>query len=102
MTRQSAGGRLISSLDKSGYPAKRGEPTDCLIVGYNDGCFERDVELQRSMGAAHPDYRDVRLNFIRYQGKPYRAMDVLDKFFYEGRNRGHGDYFHNADVLWMV
>src|SRR6202043_1823513 len=75
--------------------------TDCLIIGYNDGQFEREVELFRSMGPRHPDFRDLNLNFIEHQGKPYRAMDILDHFYHEGRARV-GRKFHNTDVLWMV
>ena len=76
--------------------------TDCLIVGYNDGAFEHEVQMMRSMGADHPDYRDLNLNFIEYQGRPYRAMDVLDHFYYEGRRDTDRRKFHNAEVLWMV
>ena len=76
--------------------------TDCLIVGYNDGDFERDVQMLRSMGTDHPDYRDLNLNFIEYQGRPYRAMDILDHFYYEGRPDHKRRKFHNAEVLWMV
>jgi radical SAM PhpK family P-methyltransferase len=77
--------------------------TDCLIIGYNDGEFEHEVQMMRSMGADHPDYRDLNLNFIEYQGRPYRAMDILDHFHYEGRqDPGPRRKFHNAEVLWMV
>ncbi len=77
--------------------------TDCLIIGYNDGQFEREVQMMRSMGTDHPDYRDLNLNFIEYQGKPYRAMDILDHFHYEGRPGPDSQRkFHNTEVLWMV
>lgn len=76
--------------------------TDCLIIGYNDGQFESEVEMMRSMGREHPDYRDLALNFIEYQGRPYRAMDILDHFYYEGRPTDRRRKFHNAEVLWMV
>ncbi len=77
--------------------------TDCLIIGYNDGQFEREVEMLRAMGTHHPNFRDLNLNFIEYQGRPYRAMDILDHFYYEGRPQtGRQRKFHNAEVLWMV
>jgi anaerobic magnesium-protoporphyrin IX monomethyl ester cyclase len=77
--------------------------TDCLIIGYNDGEFAHEVEMMRSMGADHPDYRDLSLNFIQYQGRPYRAMDILDHFHYEGRTPAdRRRKFHNTEVLWMV
>ena len=77
--------------------------TDCLIIGYNDGQFAHEVEMMRSMGADHPDYRDLSLNFIQYQGQPYRAMDILDHFHYESRPPvDRRRKFHNTEVLWMV
>lgn len=76
--------------------------TDCLIIGYNDGQFEREVEMMRSMGRDHPDYRDLALNYIEVGGRPYRAMDILDHFYYEGRPTARRRKFHNAEVLWMV
>lgn len=77
--------------------------TDCLIIGYNDGQFEREVQMMHSMGTDHPDYRDLNLNFIEYQGRPYRAMDILDHFYYEGRSdTKRRRKFHNTEVLWMV
>lgn len=77
--------------------------TDCLIIGYNDGQFEREVQMMRSMGTDHPDYRDLSLNFIEYQGRPYRAMDILDHFHSEGRPATlRPRKFHNTEVLWMV
>ena len=93
---------LLSPLHGGGRAADKGGIKDCLIIGYNDGSFDKEVEMQRSMGADHPNYRDLRLNFIEYQGKPYRAMDILDHFYYEGREQDPRRKIHNTDVLWMV
>jgi anaerobic magnesium-protoporphyrin IX monomethyl ester cyclase len=77
--------------------------TDCLIIGYNDGQLEDEVRMQRSMGVNHPDFRDLSLNIIEYEGKPHRAMDIFDHFYHEGRDAiGPLRKWHNADVLWMV
>jgi anaerobic magnesium-protoporphyrin IX monomethyl ester cyclase len=77
--------------------------TDCLIIGYNDGEFSHEVDMMRAMGASHPDFRDLSLNYIEYQGRPYRAMDILDHFHYEGRPPiDKRRKFHNTEVLWMV
>ena len=80
---------------------------DCLIIGYNDGDLAHEVETLRAMGADHPNHRDLNLNVIQFQGKPYRAMDIFDHFHNEGRPRmrsaiGPGRVWHQADVLWMV
>ena len=80
---------------------------DCLIIGYNDGNTEEDVNTLRAMGASHPNYRDMKLNMIEYQGKPYRAMDIFNRFYYEGHPPGKGAIglqriWNHTDVLWMV
>lgn len=80
---------------------------DTLIIGYNDGCLEDEVKTLRAMGASHPNYRDLSLNMFEYQGRPYRAMDIFNRFYYEGRDPGKGAYgpnrtWNHTDVLWMV
>lgn len=76
---------------------------DCLIVGYNDENFQDQVAMQRAMGTNHPNYRDLNLNFIEFEGRAYRAMDILDRFYHEGRPAtGDRRPFHNAEVLWMA
>ena len=82
-------------------------PIDCLIVGYNDGELAHEVSTLQAMGPEHPNYRDLNLNVIHYQGKPYRAMDIFDHFYYENRLQsrkatGPERAWHQADVLWMV
>lgn len=77
--------------------------TDCLIIGYNDGCLEDEIRSLRAMGVDHPNYRDLSLNIIEYEGRPYRAMDIFNRFYYEGRAPTKGDRrWHNADVPWIV
>jgi len=81
--------------------------TDCLIIGYNDGQFDEQVRTLRAMGPSHPNYRDINLNMFEYQGRPYRALDIFNHFYFEGRNPGQGAYGANriwshTDVLWMA
>jgi len=76
---------------------------DCLIIGYNDGSLEDEIRSLRAMGVDHPNYRDLSLNIIEYEGRPYRAMDIFNRFYYEGRaSTGNDKRWHNADVLWIV
>src|SRR5689334_16686672 len=75
--------------------------TDCLIVGFNDYDFEGFVEMTRSMGPESGAYRDVNLAFVELDGKPYNAMDVLNRFHFDNQN-ANGHRFHNADFLWPV
>lgn len=74
---------------------------DCLIIGYNDFVFEEYEKILRSMGTDHADYRDLNLNFIWYDGKPYRAADILTHFHFRDK-KGPYTPFHNAENLWMV
>jgi hypothetical protein len=82
-------------------------PIDCLIIGYNDGHLEEEVNTLRAMGESHPNYRDMKLNMIQYQGRPYRAMDIFNHFYHEGRTPPKdavqsGRPWNHTDVLWMV
>jgi anaerobic magnesium-protoporphyrin IX monomethyl ester cyclase len=69
--------------------------TDCLILGFNDADFDDYVQMVKSMGADAGAYRDLRLAFIEYEGRSYRALDLLSRF-----HKGSEYHFHNADFLW--
>ncbi len=73
--------------------------TDCLLIGFNDSDFAGYVEMLRSLGEDSGPYRDLKLAFVEYQGKPYRALDLLNHFYLE---EDHGDSrpFHNCDLFW--
>lgn len=73
---------------------------DCLIIGYNDMKFENYVKILKSMGTEHTDYRDLNLNFIEYNNKPYRAADILSYFYFQDKKMDKP--FHNSDLLWMT
>ena len=68
---------------------------DCLIIGFNDADFDEYVRMVKSMGAEGGAYRDLRLAFIEYEGRPHRALDLLGRF-----HQGSRHYFHNMDFLW--
>ena len=74
---------------------------DCLIIGFNDSDFGTYVDLVRSMGTDSGAFRDLNLAFIEYEGKPYRSMDILNRFYWEDKP-GQRKPFHNADFLWPV
>ncbi|UCH96108.1 MAG: radical SAM protein, partial [Candidatus Aminicenantes bacterium] len=74
---------------------------DCLIIGHNDMNFPDYVQMLKSMGTDHANYRDLNLNFIEYQGKPFRALDILTHFYFQDKN-GINRPFHNFDLLWMT
>lgn len=75
--------------------------TDCLIIGFNDESFPSYVEMVRSMGTASGAYQDVALAFVEHEGKPMRSMDLLNRFYFEGRPEPARP-FSNVDFLWPV
>lgn len=75
--------------------------TDCLIIGFNEENFGSYVDMVRSMGTASGAYQDVALAFVEFEGRPMRSMDMLNRFYFEGRQAG-GRPFSNVDFLWPV
>jgi anaerobic magnesium-protoporphyrin IX monomethyl ester cyclase len=74
---------------------------DCLIIGFNDSDFGDYVQMVKSMGQDSGAYRDLNMAFIEYEGKPYRSMDILNRFYAEDKLNPPKP-FHNADFLWPV
>jgi len=72
--------------------------TDCLLIGFNDWNFEEYVEMVESMGTGSGAYKDLSLAMVRHEGKPWRSMDLLNRFYSES-NGGAQRPFHNADFL---
>lgn len=72
---------------------------DCLIIGYNDLDFSTVVDEVKSMGEENVAYRDLNLNFVELDGKPFRALDVLNQFF-ECAGPMSKRPFRNHDLLW--
>lgn len=57
---------------------------DCLFIGHNDGSFPDYVEQVRAFGADAGPWRRLNLAFIDLDGRPHRAMDVLNRFNHRG------------------
>jgi radical SAM PhpK family P-methyltransferase len=68
---------------------------DCLIVGFYEGDFPRHEERVRGMGREAGAYKDLALSFVRYEGRPLRALDVINRF-------RQNEHLHNADFIWPV
>ncbi|MEW6732936.1 MAG: PhpK family radical SAM P-methyltransferase [Acidobacteriota bacterium] len=75
--------------------------TDCLIIGFNDMNFDNYLGMVRSMGVDSGAYKDLNLAFIEYENKPFRAMDILNHFYFEDKPKNLRP-FHFADFLWPV
>lgn len=55
---------------------------DCFFVGHNEMQFEQYESMVRSMGKNSGAYRDLNLNFIRYQNRLYPITDLINLFCY--------------------
>jgi radical SAM PhpK family P-methyltransferase len=71
---------------------------DCIIVGFNDVPFHKQEEMARSAGVSSPAYRDLRLAFVNIDGRPQRALEVLNSV----NNIPPERALHNSDFLWPV
>ncbi|OQP65530.1 hypothetical protein A3860_17855 [Niastella vici] len=72
---------------------------DCLIIGYNDLDFGKVVAEVKSMGEDNVAFRDLNLNFIEIEGRPYRGQDILNKYF-NASSQFSKRRFSNHDLLW--
>jgi anaerobic magnesium-protoporphyrin IX monomethyl ester cyclase len=51
---------------------------DCLLIGHNEMDFEKYEDICVKMGVNSGVYRDLNLNYIRYNNKPYTAADFFN------------------------
>ncbi|MCA9704328.1 MAG: PhpK family radical SAM P-methyltransferase [Myxococcales bacterium] len=73
---------------------------DCLILGFNDLDFSEHEQRVRKMGTRSGAYRDLDLSFVWYEGRPHRALDLLNTLrLEEGLSSAP---LHNAEFLWPV
>ena len=74
---------------------------NCLILGFYDYPFADYVTMLRAMGTDSGAYQDLSLAFVEHEGEPMRALDILNRFYFEDRLLPERP-FHNADFLWPV
>lgn len=53
---------------------------DCLIIGHNEMDFEEYEKKVRKMGVNSGAYRDLNLNFLRYNNRSYQASEIFNLF----------------------
>ena len=51
---------------------------DCLLIGHNETDFEVYEQTCRKMGVYSGNYRDLNLNFLLYNNKPYTAAGMFN------------------------
>jgi anaerobic magnesium-protoporphyrin IX monomethyl ester cyclase len=72
--------------------------TDCLLVGHNEGSFQNQINLVRSMGEDSGAWRDLNLAFIDVDGVPFRSMDIIN--LYNDRGERSRPKYSNIDFMW--
>lgn len=55
---------------------------DCLLIGHNEVNLEQYENSIRAMGTNSGAYRDLNLNFVRYNNRPYSAAEIFNLFNY--------------------
>ncbi len=60
------------------------ENIDCLFIGHNEMSFTQYEKTLRKMGVNSGAYRDLNLNFLRYNNSPYSAAEILNLFCRDG------------------
>lgn len=63
---------------------------DCFFIGHNEMDFVEYEKEVGKMGTLSGAYRDLNLNFIQYNNKPYPAADIFN-LFYQSGSRSRGD-----------
>jgi radical SAM PhpK family P-methyltransferase len=53
---------------------------DCLLIGHNEMNFQEYEQTIRKMGTDSGAYRDLALNFLCYNNKPYPVSEVFNLF----------------------
>lgn len=64
---------------------KKNPDIDCLLIGHNEMDFVRYEETIAQMGLKSGAYRDLNMNFIRCNGKPYSLAEIFNIFYYQDR-----------------
>ena len=59
---------------------KTGKTIDCLFIGHNEIPFRQYVRSVKTMGKHSGAYRDLNLNFITYNNKPYTVAEIFNLF----------------------
>lgn len=73
---------------------------DCLFIGHNEMNFTEYEEAIKRMGINSGAYRDLNLNFIRYNNKPYTISDLFNIFYYQ--NDADSDAAHSNEKPFYI
>ena len=63
---------------------------DCLVIGHNEMDFLEYERTVRKMGVKSGAYRDLFMNFINYDNRPYSVAEVFNLFASPGKGTEKG------------
>ncbi len=63
---------------------------DCFFIGHNEMNFAEYEQEVRKMGIHLGVYRDLNLNFIQYNNRPYSAPDIFNLFYLAANHGAEG------------
>ncbi|MGD2091034.1 MAG: PhpK family radical SAM P-methyltransferase [Candidatus Aminicenantes bacterium] len=70
---------------------------DCLLIGHNEMSFSEYEADIRGMGVNSGAYRDLNLNFILYNNRPYTITEIFNIFHYQAHeNKNSTQMLHIA------
>ncbi|MCP5103335.1 MAG: PhpK family radical SAM P-methyltransferase [bacterium] len=70
---------------------------DCLFIGHNETDFTEYEKNVREMGTNSGAYRDLNLNFIQYNYRPYTVQEIFNLF--NSGSGGSQETFKAVDVF---
>lgn len=73
---------------------------DCLLIGHNEIDYAEREKRARFMGRKSAIYKDLALNFIKYDGRACSLLDIYNKFSGETRPIGIGSIF-NPTIAYL-
>lgn len=75
-----------------------GKTIDCLLIGHNEMEFAQYEQAIRKMGVNSGAYRDLNLNFIRCNNKPYSISEIFNIYYYQDSvNTDPARHFHVSE-----
>jgi anaerobic magnesium-protoporphyrin IX monomethyl ester cyclase len=73
---------------------------DCFLIGHNEMNFREYEANIRNMGKNSGAFRDLNLNYIRYNNQPYTVAEVYNLFCAsDGRLDCHGRYLREGETF---
>lgn len=73
------------------------QKVDCLLIGHNEMNFVDYEKAVRQMGVKSGAYRDLNMNFIRYNNNPYTLPEIFNIYYLQENSANEKKPFHVAE-----